>query len=272
MARRVATRSARPGRGAGPTTVDTGTGRAYAADRRCLRDARVASFVWASLFASTLLVACGDDSEGAQGAPQGVARVELEGSTKLLPGFSYDTGLQPEGASVAASFAVTARGEAKLTDRRHDVELQRRGRRDDDEQQQQRRRRRARRPLRGRLPPDRWRERRIRRRDRKLRAAHLRRGLHRPRPDRLRPPRRRHIHRHLRLRTGRRYVPGRRPLRRRRLRGGRQSARFSESFEPDCYWSTSVHDDARWNATFIGPVESLGDGPYVNFAMDVQYL
>ncbi|MEM6789729.1 MAG: hypothetical protein AAF715_19580 [Myxococcota bacterium] len=55
-----------------------------------------------------VVAACGGDDENASGD------VAFQGTVELLPGLDYDTGLQPAGSPVQASFAVTAQGEAEV--------------------------------------------------------------------------------------------------------------------------------------------------------------
>ncbi len=62
------------------------------------------------LTSSFTLGACDDD------ATENVvsAALQFEAEDPLFPGFSYDTGLLPDGASVQASFSITADGAAKV--------------------------------------------------------------------------------------------------------------------------------------------------------------
>lgn len=65
--------------------------------------------------AAILFVACGDDTSTEDGGGSDVAEVAFEQEVELFPGFSHDTGLQPAGSPVQASFAVSALGTGTVT-------------------------------------------------------------------------------------------------------------------------------------------------------------
>jgi hypothetical protein len=79
-----------------------------------MRPSFLRSLLLAAAPIAIAMTACGDDTAD-DGGSSGVVELAFERETELLPGFAFDTGLQPPNQPVQASFALSAKGNVTVS-------------------------------------------------------------------------------------------------------------------------------------------------------------